>query len=337
MTSKNWGAIDIKYLITGSAGFVGSNYLRYALNKYPRDYFICLDALTHSGNYNNIKDLKLRNNFKFIYGSITNRELVDKIFKDEQIDIVINFAAENHVDHSILNPSIFIETNIVGTQILLDAALKYNVKRFHQVSTDEVYGDLPLEGKNDAFTEESLIRPSSPYSASKAAADLLVMAYYRTFNLPVTISRSSNNYGPYQFIESLIPLIITKALKNESIPIYGKGNNVRDWVHVHDHVIGIDLIIQKGRVGQIYNLGGNSQRTNLEVAEIILKQMRKSKDLITHVEDRQGHDQRYAIDSAKIENELGWNRTYTFEDALSETINWYLNNQQWIKDIQSGD
>ncbi len=322
-------------MITGGAGFIGSNFLRYAVNKYSDDSFICLDALTHSGNYNNLKDLIKKNNFRFLYGNIVNKELVDNIFKKEQINIIINFASEVHVDHSILNPSIFIETNIVGTQVLLDASLKYKVKRFHQISTDEVYGDLTL--KENAFSEESQIRPSNPYSACKASADLLAMSYYRTFNLPVTISRCSNNYGPYQFIESLIPVIITKALKNEPIPIYGKGNNVRDWIHVNDHIVGIDLIIQKGKIGEIYNIGGNSERTNLEVAEKILNQMEKSKDLIAFSEDRKGHDRRYAVDTTKIEEELGWKRTYIFDDGLRETIDWYLNHQNWIKNIQSNE
>jgi len=327
----------MKFLITGGAGFIGSNFMHYVVNKYPNDFFVCLDALTYAGNYNNIKDLERENNFKFIKGNITDSMFIDKIFDDEKFDVVINFAAESHVDNSIKNPGIFIDTNIQGTRVLLDASRKYNVKRFHQVSTDEVYGDLPLDRKDLLFTEETPLHTSSPYSSSKAGADLLVMAYYRTYGLPVSISRCSNNYGPYQFPEKLIPVVISKAMNDEKIPVYGKGENVRDWIHVHDHNIGVDLIVRNGRVGEVYNLGGHSERTNLEVVKIILKQMNKSLDLITFVNDRPGNDLRYAIDSSKVENELGWKLSYTFEKGIEETVSWYLNNQDWIDNIKNGE
>ena len=327
----------MKFLITGGAGFIGSNYCHYVVNKYPEDQFVCLDALTYAGNYNNIKELEEKDNFKFVKGDITDRELVDKLFEDEKFDVVINFAAESHVDNSIKNPGIFLTTNIIGTQVLMDASLKHGVKRYHQVSTDEVYGDLPLDRPDLLFTEDTPIHTSSPYSSSKAGADLLVGAYYRTFGLPVTISRCSNNYGPYQFPEKLIPVIFSKAMRDEKVPVYGTGENVRDWIHVHDHNVGVDLIVRNGKVGEVYNLGGHSERTNLTVVKTILKQLGKSEDLIEFVEDRKGHDLRYAIDSSKAEKELGWNRTYNFEDGIKETIDWYLEHQDWVNDILSGE
>ena len=327
----------MKTLITGGAGFIGSNYCHYVTEKYPDEEFICLDALTYAGNYNNIKSLENRGNFKFIQGDITNRDLVDYIFKKERPDVVINFAAESHVDNSIKNPGIFLTTNIIGTQVLMDAARKYGVERFHQISTDEVYGDLPLDRKDLLFTEQTPIKTSSPYSSSKAGADLLVGAYYRTYGLPTTISRCSNNYGPYQFPEKLIPVIFSKAMKDEKVPVYGTGENVRDWIHVHDHNVGVDLIVRYGRVGEVYNLGGHSERDNLTVVKTILKQLGKSEDLIEFVPDRKGHDLRYAIDSSKAEKELGWERTYNFKDGIKETIDWYFNNQAWVKDIETGD
>ncbi len=327
----------MKYLITGGAGFIGSNYCHYVVNKYPEDQFVCLDALTYAGNYNNIKSLEGKPNFKFVHGDITDRELVDKLFNDEKFDVVINFAAESHVDNSIKNPGIFLTTNIIGTQVLMDASLKYGIKRYHQVSTDEVYGDLPLDRPDLKFTEETPIHTSSPYSSSKAGADLLVGAYHRTFGLPTTISRCSNNYGPYQFPEKLIPVVISKALKDENVPVYGTGSNVRDWIHVHDHNVGVDLIVRNGKVGEVYNLGGHSERDNLTMVKNILKQLGKSEDLIKFVEDRKGHDLRYAIDSTKAEKELGWNRSYTFEEGIKETIDWYLNNTDWIDNILSGE
>lgn len=325
-----------KFLVTGGAGFIGSNYMHYVVNKYPNDEFVCLDALTYAGNYNNIKDLEDKKNYKFVLGDITDKDFIDKLFEEEKFDIVINFAAESHVDNSIKNPRLFLMTNIIGTQTLMDASRKNNVKRYHQVSTDEVYGDLPLDRPDLLFTESTPLHTSSPYSSSKASADLLVMAYYRTYGLPVTISRCSNNYGPYQFPEKLIPVVISKALNDEKIPVYGKGENVRDWIHVIDHNIGVDLIVRNGKVGEIYNLGGHSEKNNLEVVKTILKQLGKSEDLIEYVTDRPGHDLRYAIDSTKAEEELGWNRTYTFEDGIKETIDWYVSNTDWIDNIKSG-
>jgi len=311
----------MKFLVTGGAGFIGSNYCHYVVNKYPEDYFVCLDALTYAGNYNNIKSLESKENFKFVKGDITDREFIDSLFKSENFDVVINFAAESHVDNSIKNPGIFLTTNIIGTQVLMDASLKYNVKRYHQVSTDEVYGDLPLDRPDLKFTENTPIHTSSPYSSSKAGADLLVGAYHRTFVLPTTISRCSNNYGPYQFPEKLIPVIISKALRNENIPVYGTGENVRDWIHVYDHNVGVDLIVRNGKVGEVYNLGGHSERTNLTVVKTILKQLGKSEDLITFVEDRKGHDYRYAIDPTKLKNEFGWEPKTMFKDGIVKIVN----------------
>lgn len=332
-----------KFLITGGAGFIGSNYLHYVVNKYPEDEFVCLDALTYAGNYNNIKELEEKPNYKFVKMDIRDKEAIEKLFKEEKFDYVINFAAESHVDNSIKNPNLFAETNILGTMNLLNATKMMRdeenrpLTRYHQVSTDEVYGDLPLDKPDLLFTEQTPIHTSSPYSSSKASADLFVLAYARTFKLPVTISRCSNNYGPYQFPEKLIPVVISKALKNEPIPVYGKGENVRDWIHVHDHNIGVDLIVRNGRDGEVYNLGGHSERTNLEVVKTILKQLNKPESLITYVTDRPGHDLRYAIDSTKSEKELGWNRTYDFDTGMEETIKWYVDNQDWIDDIKSGN
>jgi len=325
------------FLITGGAGFIGSNYLHYVVDKYPEDKFICIDALTYAGNYNNVKMLENKDNFEFVKGNITDDKLLDELFLKYKFDYVVNFAAESHVDNSIKNPRIFLETNIIGTQTLMDACRKHGIKRYHQVSTDEVYGDLPLDRPDLLFTESTPLHTSSPYSSSKAGADLLVMAYHRTYGLPVTISRCSNNYGPYQFPEKLIPVVISKALNDENIPVYGKGENVRDWIHVHDHNVGVDLIVRNGKDGEVYNLGGHSERTNLQVVKTILKQLNKSEDLITFVQDRAGHDLRYAIDSTKVEKELFWDRTYTFEDGIKETVDWYLNNQDWINDIKTGE
>jgi len=327
----------MKVLVTGGAGFIASNFLYYMTEKYPKYDFVCLDDLTYAGNYNNIKALEKKKNYKFIKGNITDRKLVDKLFEKEKFDWVVNFAAESHVDNSIKNPEIFLTTNIIGTQVLMDASRKYGVKRYHQVSTDEVYGDLPLDRPDLLFTEETPIHTSSPYSSSKAGADLLVGAYYRTFGLPVTISRCSNNYGPYQFPEKLIPVIVSKALKNEKVPVYGKGENIRDWIHVHDHNVGVDLILHKGKVGEVYNLGGHSERTNLDVVKTILKTLGKSEDLIEFVKDRPGHDLRYAIDSTKAEKELGWKLSYKFEDGIAETVQWYVDHKDWIEDILSGN
>lgn len=325
------------YLITGGAGFIGSNYLHYVVNKYPNDNFICLDALTYAGNFNNIISLLDKPNFKFIKCDIRDIDSVNKVFDENEIDCVVNFAAESHVDNSIKNPNIFADTNVIGTMVLMNAARNHGNIRYHQVSTDEVYGDLPLDRPDLKFKETTPIHASSPYSASKAGADLQVLAYYRTFGLPITISRCSNNYGAYQFPEKLIPVVISKALKNEQIPIYGKGENVRDWIHVNDHNIGVDMIVRNGKIGEIYNLGGHSERTNLEVVKTILKQLGKSEDLITYVSDRPGHDLRYAIDSTKIEEELGWTLTHDFESGIKETVDWYINNQEWIENIKSGE
>ena len=327
----------MKTLVTGGAGFIGSNYLHYVVEKYKDEEFVCLDKLTYAGNYNNIKDLEKNKNYKFVLGDICDRDFVYKLFDNEKFDVVINFAAESHVDNSIKNPELFLRTNIIGTEVLMDACLKYNVGRFHQVSTDEVYGDLPLDRLDLLFSESTPIRTSSPYSTSKASADLLVMAYHRTYGLPVTISRCSNNYGPYQFPEKLIRVVISKALNDDKVPVYGKGENVRDWIHVHDHNVGVDLIVRKGKIGEVYNLGGHCEKTNIEMVKTILKYMNKSFELIEFVEDRKGHDLRYAIDSTKVEKELGWSRLYNFEDGIKETIDWYLNNQDWIDNIKSGD
>ena len=330
-----------KFLITGGAGFIGSNYLHYVVDKYPEDEFVCLDALTYAGNYNNIKDLEGKPNYRFVHINLCDKEKVDELFKKENFDIIVNFAAESHVDNSIKNPNLFAETNILGTMNLLNACIMMNdihpITRYHQVSTDEVYGDLPLDELDLFFTEEPPLNPSSPYSASKASADFLVHAYQRTFGLPTTISRCSNNYGPYHFPEKLIPLMISKALNNEQLPVYGNGENVRDWLHVYDHCTAIDLIIHKGKVGEVYNVGGHNERTNLQVVKTILKALDKPETLINYVTDRPGHDLRYAIDSSKVEKELGWDRTYTFEEGIKETIDWYLNNQDWIDNIKSGE
>ena len=320
-------------LITGGAGFIGSNFIFYMLNKYPRYRIVCLDLLTYAGNIDTLLSVMDNNNFRFVRGDIANREGVYKLFEEEKFDIVVNFAAESHVDRSIENPEIFLNTNIIGTSVLMDACKKYNVCRFHQVSTDEVYGDLPLDRPDLLFNEENPIHTSSPYSASKASADLLVLAYYRTYKLPVTISRCSNNYGPYHFPEKLIPLTITKALNDHSIPVYGKGENIRDWLYVEDHCRAIDLIIHKGTIGEIYNIGGHNERSNIEVVKTILKKLGKPKSLITYVTDRAGHDKRYAIDPTKINNLLGWEPIITFEEGIARTVEWYLDNRKWWENL----
>lgn len=327
----------MKLLVTGGAGFIGSNFIFYMLDKYPNYRIVCLDLLTYAGNLETLKDVKDKDNFRFIKGDISDRDLVFRLFEEEKFDIVVNYAAESHVDRSIENPGVFLNTNIIGTQVLMDACRKYNVKRFHQVSTDEVYGDLPLDRPDLFFTEETPIHTSSPYSASKASADLLVLAYHRTFNLPVSISRCSNNYGPYHFPEKLIPLMITRALNNQPLPVYGKGENVRDWLYVEDHCIAIDLIIHKGTVGEVYNIGGHNERTNIEVVKTILKELNKPDSLITYVKDRAGHDLRYAIDPTKIKNELGWEPKTQFNDGVKQTIKWYLNNRNWWENIINGE
>ena len=326
-----------KFLVTGGAGFIGGNFLHIMINKYPNDQYVCIDALTYAGNMETLEPIMNKPNFKFVHENICNREAVFKLFEEEHFDYVINFAAESHVDRSIENPEIFLKTNILGTQVLMDACRKYGIKRYHQVSTDEVYGDLPLDRPDLYFTEETPIHTSSPYSASKAGADLLVLAYHRTFKLPVTISRCSNNYGPYHFPEKLIPLMIQKALKNEPLPVYGNGSNVRDWLYVGDHCNAIDLIVRNGKDGEVYNIGGHNERSNLEVVKTILKALNKAETLITYVKDRPGHDLRYAMDPTKIETELGWKPEYNFDSGIQETIKWNLNHQDWINHVESGE
>jgi len=325
------------FLVTGGAGFIGGNYLHIMVRKYPNDRFICLDALTYAGNMETLEPIMKLPNFKFVHGDIRDRALVYKLFEEEKFDYVINFAAESHVDRSIVNPTIFLETNIIGTSVLMDACRKYGIRRYHQVSTDEVYGDLPLDRPDLMFKEDTPLHTSSPYSASKASADLLVLAYHRTFGLPVTISRCSNNYGPFQFPEKLIPLMIQKALRNEKLPVYGDGKNVRDWLHVADHCAAIDLIVRNGRDGEVYNVGGHNERSNLQVVETILHALNKPDTLIDHIKDRPGHDRRYAMDPTKIETELGWRPTYNFDTGIKQTIDWNLNNQEWLKHVESGE
>lgn len=327
----------MKILVTGGAGFIGGNFVLYMVNQYPDDMIVNLDALTYAGNLETLKSVEDKANYKFIKGDIADHAFVDQLFKDEQFDAVVNFAAESHVDRSITDPGIFVKTNVLGTQVLLDASKKYGVKRYHQVSTDEVYGDLPLDRLDLFFTEETPLHTSSPYSASKAGADLLVLAYHRTFQMPVTISRCSNNYGPYHFPEKLIPLMISRALNDQSLPVYGKGENVRDWLHVYDHCVAIDLILRKGRVGEVYNIGGHNERTNLEVVQTILRELNKPETLIQYVTDRKGHDLRYAIDPTKIESELNWKPKYNFDSGIKQTIQWYLDNKEWWQNILSGE
>ena len=326
-----------KFLVTGGAGFIGGNFLHMMVDKYKDDQYVCVDALTYAGNLETLEPILNKPNFKFVHENICNREGIYKLFETEKFDYVINFAAESHVDRSIDNPEIFLKTNILGTQVLMEACRKYGIKRYHQVSTDEVYGDLPLDRKDLFFTEETPIKTSSPYSASKAAADLLVLAYYRTYKLPVTISRCSNNYGPYHFPEKLIPLMIQKALHNEKLPVYGNGENVRDWLYVGDHCEAIDLIVRHGKDGEIYNIGGHNERTNLEVVKTILKELNKPESLINYVKDRPGHDLRYAMDPHKIETELGWKPKYNFDTGIKVTIKWNLDNAEWIKHVESGE
>lgn len=324
-------------LVTGGAGFIGSNFIFHMIKKYPDYRIVCIDSLTYAGNLATLEPLLKRRNFRFVRASITDKAEVDKLFEEEKPDIAVNFAAESHVDRSIENPSVFLETNILGTQILMDACRKYGIKRYHQVSTDEVYGDLPLDRPDLFFTEETSIHTSSPYSASKAGADLLAGAYYRTYGLPVTISRCSNNYGPYQFPEKLIPLMIVNALADKPLPVYGKGENVRDWLYVEDHCIAIDLIIHGGRIGEIYNIGGHNEMKNIDIVKIICEELKKPESLIAYVADRKGHDMRYAVDPAKIHRELGWLPETKFEDGIRRTIRWYLENKSWWKEIVSGE
>ena len=324
-------------IVTGGAGFIGSNFVYLQLKEHPEDRIICLDKLTYAGNLSTLQEAMEHPNFRFVKADIADRAAVEQLFEQEHPDIVVNFAAESHVDRSIENPGIFLQTNIMGTQVLMDACRKYGIRRYHQVSTDEVYGDLPLDRPDLFFTEDTPIHTSSPYSSSKAGADLLVLAYYRTFGLPVSITRCSNNYGPYHFPEKLIPLMISRALADEALPVYGKGENVRDWLYVEYHCKAIDLVMRKGRAGEVYNVGGHNERTNLEVVKTILKELGKPESLITFVTDRPGHDMRYAIDPTKIHSELGWLPETKFEDGIRQTIQWYLDNKKWWQDIISGE
>jgi len=327
----------MKIIVTGGAGFIGGNYIHIMQKKHPEDEIICLDALTYAGNIETLAQVMQKPNFKFVKGDIADRAAVFKLFAKEKPDIVINFAAESHVDRSLLNPGLFLQTNIIGTSVLLDACREYGIKRYHQVSTDEVYGDLPLDRPDLFFTEETPLHTSSPYSASKASADLLVLAYYRTFGVPVTISRCSNNYGPYHFPEKLIPLMIVNALKNKPLPIYGKGENIRDWLYVEDHCTAIDLIVRSGKVGEVYNIGGHNEKTNLQVVQAILKELGKGEESICYVADRLGHDRRYAIDPTKIKHELGWEPITGFDEGIKKTIIWYITHKLWWQRIVNGE
>ncbi len=324
-------------LVTGGAGFIGSNFIFYQRKHHPEDRVVCYDKLTYAGNLSTLEPVMADPMFRFVKGDICDREAVDKLFAEEGFDAVVNFAAESHVDRSIEDPGIFLQTNILGTQVLMDACRKYGVGRYHQVSTDEVYGDLPLDRPDLFFTEETPIHTSSPYSSSKAGADLLVLAYYRTYGLPVTVSRCSNNYGPYHFPEKLIPLMIANALHDKPLPVYGEGLNVRDWLYVEDHCKAIDLILRKGRIGEVYNVGGHNEMRNIDIVKIICRALGKPESLITFVADRKGHDMRYAIDPTKIHRELGWLPETTFADGIQKTIAWYLENRTWWETIISGE
>lgn len=327
----------MKIAVTGGAGFIGGNFIHFLLRNHPEDQVICFDALTYAGNMETLADVMENPQFSFVKGDIADREAVYGFFEQYHPDVIVNFAAESHVDRSIENPGLFLQTNVLGTGVLLDACRKYGIERYHQVSTDEVYGDLPLDRPDLLFTEETPLHTSSPYSASKASADLLVQAYHRTFGVPATISRCSNNYGPYHFPEKLIPLVISNALNDKPIPVYGSGENVRDWLYVEDHCTAIDLILRNGKVGEVYNIGGHNERTNLEVVKAILRELGKADDLIYFVTDRPGHDLRYAIDPAKIQRELGWYPQTDFETGIGRTVRWYLENRSWWEHIVSGE
>ena len=339
----------MKLIVTGGAGFIGGNFVHYMLQEHPGDQIICLDKLTYAGNLSTLADVMDHPNFQFVKMDICDRDSVYGLFEKEKPDVVINFAAESHVDRSIENPEIFLQTNIIGTSVLMDACRKYGIQRYHQVSTDEVYGDLPLDRPDLFFTEETPIHTSSPYSSSKSGADLLVMAYYRTYGLPVTISRCSNNYGPYHFPEKLIPLMIINALHDRPLPVYGDGLNVRDWLYVEDHAKGIDMVQEKGRLFETYNIGGHNEKQNIQIIHIILDTLQEmlpegdprkelvSEKLITYVEDRKGHDRRYAIAPDKIKEEVGWYPETMFEDGIRLTIKWFFENEEWMKNVTSGD
>ena len=325
------------FIVTGGAGFIGSNFIFYELKEHPEDRIVCLDKLTYAGNLSTLEPVMDNPNFRFVKADICDREAVNRLFEEEKPDVVVNFAAESHVDRSIENPEVFLRTNIEGTAVLMDACRKYGIQRYHQVSTDEVYGDLPLDRPDLFFTEEIPLHTSSPYSSSKAGADLLVLAYYRTYGLPVTISRCSNNYGPYHFPEKLIPLMIINPLHDKPLPVYGEGINVRDWLYVEDHCRAIDLIVRQGTVGEVYNVGGHNEMRNIDIVKLICKELGKPESLITYVTDRKGHDMRYAIDPSKIHAELGWLPETKFEDGLKKTIHWYLENEDWWEPIISGE
>ena len=327
----------MKIIVTGGAGFIGGNFVHYMVEKYPEDMIINLDALTYAGNLETLKPVENKPNYKFVKGDIADRDFIFRLFASEKPDVVVNFAAESHVDRSIECPDVFVRTNVLGTTTLLDACREYGIKRYHQVSTDEVYGDLPLDRPDLFFTEETPLHTSSPYSSSKASADLFVMAYHRTFKVPVSISRCSNNYGPYHFPEKLIPLMIANALNDKPLPVYGKGENVRDWLYVEDHCKAIDLIIHQGREGEVYNIGGHNEMKNIDIVKIICRELKKPESLITYVTDRKGHDMRYAIDPTKIHNELGWLPETKFADGIKKTIQWYLDHKDWWETILSGE
>lgn len=327
----------MKLLVTGGAGFIGSHFIKYMLENYKSFKIVNLDLLTYAGNLETLKTIQDNENYTFIKGDITDEAFIDVLFEEKKFDIVVNFAAESHVDRSVTSPGVFIKTNVIGTQILLDAARKYKIAKYHQVSTDEVYGDLPLERLDLLFSEDTPLNPSSPYAASKAAADLLVLAYHRTYGMPITISRCSNNYGSYQFPEKLIPLIITRAIAGEHIPIYGDGLNIRDWLYVEDHCSAIDRILHRGKVGEVYNIGAHNEKANIEVAKFILKELGKKEALLTFIKDRPGHDQRYAIDSCKLQKQVGWMPRYPLDYGLKKTIKWYVEHESWWKSIISGE
>lgn len=324
-------------IVTGGAGFIGSNFIFYYLKRHPEDRVVCIDKLTYAGNLSTLAPIMDAPNFRFLKLDICDREGVFNLFEEEKPDVVINFAAESHVDRSIENPGVFLQTNIIGTSVMMDACRAFGNIRYHQVSTDEVYGDLPLDRPDLFFTEETPIHTSSPYSSSKAGADLLVLAYLRTYGLPVTISCCSNNYGPYHFPEKLIPLMITNCLNDKPLPVYGEGKNVRDWLYVEDHCKAIDLIVRKGRIGEVYNVGGHNEMANIDIVKLICRELGKPESLITYVTDRKGHDMRYAIDPTKIHNELGWLPETKFQDGIKKTIQWYLDNRPWWEEIISGE
>jgi len=324
-----------KILVTGGAGFIGGNFVKYMVNKYSQYNIYNLDLLTYAGDLSKHRDIEQKTNYNFIKADITDYETINYLFKEEKFDFVVHFAAESHVDRSITDPGIFVQTNVVGTQILLDASKQIGISKFVHVSTDEVYGELDYD-PTKFFTEDSPLQPNSPYSASKASSDLLVRAYHETYGLPMNITRCSNNYGPYHFPEKLIPLTISRVLNNQNIPVYGDGKNIRDWLNVHDHCSAIDLVLHEGVNGEVYNIGGHNERTNLEVVKTIINTLGKSEELIEFVTDRQGHDKRYAIDPTKLE-QLGWKPKFTFENGIVQTIEWYLNNKEWWEQIISGE